>query len=95
MTDQEITNILTGNWTPGQVAAFEQAHEPRQHYATEDGYCTCGGRYGKADTMQGTHPTEGVWTQDTYQCDKCRTWLIVQFDAQGVEFDRQYEPDQT
>ena len=63
-------------------------------WADDNGFCTCGGRYFLASTMQGDHPTEGTWTQETYYCEGCETWLFVQYDAQGVEYTRWYEQPQ-
>lgn len=31
-TDDEVNAIITGNWTPGQVTAFEKAHEGLYQY---------------------------------------------------------------
>ena len=94
LSDEDVEKIINGDWTPGQIASFERAHEPAPHRADDNGFCTCGGQYIKADTMQGNHPVEGTWTQETYQCSKCKTWLFVQFDAQGIEYTRWYEQPQ-
>jgi hypothetical protein len=94
MTDEDIEKIINGDWTPGQIASFERAHEPAPHRANENGLCTCGGRYFLASTMQGNHPAEGTWTQETYYCEGCETWLFVEFDAHGVEVNRRYEVGQ-
>lgn len=91
MTEQEINDIITGNWAPGQIATFEQAHEPAPHRADDNGFCACGGSYDPVHTDQFSHPEQGTTTQETYQCYKCKTWLFVQFDGQGVEYSRWYE----
>lgn len=94
ITDDEIKRIIEGDWTPSQIASFERAHEKPLGRMEDSEWCTCGGKYNHVDTMQGTHPTEGTWTQDSYQCDKCKTWCIITWDAHGVEYDRRYEADE-
>lgn len=60
---------------------------------TDSQFCTCGGKYTHVDTVQGNHPVENWWSQDTYQCDRCKTWCYIAWDTHGVETGRTYERD--
>lgn len=93
MTKQEINDIVTGNWTPDQIASFERAHEKPLGRMTDSEWCTCGGQYKHVHTEQYDHVADGTITEDRYQCDKCKTWCMIVWDSNGVELERRYEED--
>jgi hypothetical protein len=92
MSDEDIDKIINGDWTPGQIASFERAHEPAPHRMTDSEWCTCGGKYNHVHTEQYSHAVNEI-TEDRYQCGKCKTWCMIVWDENGIELERRYEAD--
>ena len=77
-----------GEMTDEDIQAMIAGDEKPLGQMTDSEWCTCGGQYKHVHMEQNDTNTE-----DTYQCDKCKTWCIIVWDSSGVEIERRYEAD--